>query len=120
GWPGPAAPGGWGRRPPPMVLVSSARLAGQQAGVVLAELGRLGLRPRLAWVPTSAQPPGTVLSVRPAGALPPDTVVTVTVAARHGDRAGGGGNGNGGDQGGGGGVGGRGEADRASPPGAAR
>jgi len=88
---------------PPMVLVSSARLAGQQAGVVLAELRRLGLRPRLAWVPTSAHPPGTVLSVQPAGTLPPDTVVTVTVAARHGDQAGGGGNGNGGNEGGDGG-----------------
>jgi hypothetical protein len=33
-------------------------------------------------VPASAQPPGTVLSLQPGGALPPTTVVTVTVAAQ--------------------------------------
>src|SRR5262249_41230690 len=84
---------------PPMGLISSARLTGQQAGVMLAELRRLGLRPRLAWVPTSAHPPGTVLSVQPASTLPPNTIITVTIAAQHGDQAGGGGNGNGGNEG---------------------
>jgi uncharacterized membrane protein YgcG len=66
---------------PPMVLVSSASLVGQQAGAVLADLRRLGLQPRMAWVP-SPRPPGTVLSVQPRGTLPPDTVVLVTVAAQ--------------------------------------
>ena len=88
-------------RPPsvPMVLVSGAGLVGQPAGVVLADLRRLGLRPDLAWVPTSAQPPGTVLSVQPDGTLPPETIVTVTVAAPQGDQTGGG-DGNGGHDGG--------------------
>jgi serine/threonine-protein kinase len=65
------------RPPAPMVLVRSARWAGRPAPGVLAELRHLDLRPRLAWVPTSAQAPGTVLSVQPGGALPPETVVTV-------------------------------------------
>jgi serine/threonine-protein kinase len=91
---------------PPMVLVSSASLVGQQPRVVLADLRRLGLRPRLAWVPAPAQPPGTVLSVQPGGALPPGTVVTVAVAAQpaqQGDQTGDGGDGNGGNDGGDGG-----------------
>lgn len=89
----------------PMVLVRSARLAGQPASVVLAALHRLDLRPRLAWVPTSAQPPGTVLSVQPGGALPPDTLVTVTIAAQpalQSDPANSGGSAGDGDGGGGG------------------
>jgi uncharacterized membrane protein YgcG len=74
-------------RPPtrpsaPMVLVRSARWADRPAPRVLAELRQLDLRPRLAWVPTPAQAPGTVLSVQPGGALPPDTLVTVTIAAQ--------------------------------------
>jgi eukaryotic-like serine/threonine-protein kinase len=92
------------QRPPPapVVLVSSAGLAGQPVGVVLADLRRLGLRPDLAWVPTSARPPGTVLSVQPDGTLPPQTIVTVTVAAppaQQGDHTGSG-DGNGGHDGG--------------------
>jgi beta-lactam-binding protein with PASTA domain len=51
------------------------------ASTVLANLQRLGLRPNLVGVATSAEPPGTVLSVRPGGILAPRTVVTVTVAA---------------------------------------
>ena len=85
-----------------MVLLSSASPVGQPVGVVLADLRRLGLRPDLAWVPTSAQPPGTVLSVQPDGTLPPQTIVTVTVAAppaQHGDQMGDG-DGNGGHDGG--------------------
>jgi eukaryotic-like serine/threonine-protein kinase len=86
----------------PVVLVSSASLVGQPAGVVLADLRRLGLRPELSWVPTSARPPGTVLSVQPDGTLPPETIVTVTVAAppaQQGDQTGSG-DGNGGHDGG--------------------
>ena len=95
----------------PMVLVRSARLAGRPVGVVLASLRRHDLRPRLTWVATSAQPPGTVLSVQPDGALPPGTAVTVTAArpalqGGAGDGGGGdGGGGGGGDDGGGGGGG---------------
>jgi len=64
-----------------MVLVSSASLAGQRVGAVLADLGSLGLQPRMAWV-ASPRPAGTVLSVQPSGTLPPGTVVLVTVAAQ--------------------------------------
>jgi len=97
----------------PMALVSSARLEGQQASTVLADLLRHGLRPRLSWVPTSAQPPGTVLSVYPDGALPPETVVQVTAAqpAQQAGQAGDGGDGNGGGDGGHGGDGGGGNGD---------
>jgi hypothetical protein len=97
---------------PPMVLVSSASLAGQPPRVVLTDLRRLGLRPRLAWVPAPAQPPGTVLSVQPGGALPPGTVVTVAVAAQPaqpGDQTSDAGSGNGGNDGGGGSDGGGGD-----------
>jgi len=88
-----------------MVLVRSARWAGRPAPGVLAELRHLDLRPRQAWVPTSAQAPGTVLSVQPGGALPPDTLVTVTIAAQpalHSDPGNGGGSASNGDSGGGG------------------
>jgi len=93
------------RPPAPMVLVRSARWAGRPAPGVLAELRHLDLRPRQAWVPTSAQAPGTVLSVQPGGALPPDTLVTVTIAAQpalHSDPGNGGGSASNGDSGGGG------------------
>jgi serine/threonine-protein kinase len=95
----PAAPAA------PMVLVRGARLVGQPVGIVLADLRRHHLRPRLAWVPTSAQSPGTVLSVRPDGALPPGTIVQVTVAqpAQQADQSGDGGDGGGDGNGGGGG-----------------
>jgi uncharacterized membrane protein YgcG len=89
---------------PPMVLVSRASLVGRQASVVVADLRRLGLWPRLAWVPTPAQPPGTVLAVLPRGALPPGTVVTVAIAAQpaqRGGQTGDGGDGDGGNDGGG-------------------
>jgi serine/threonine-protein kinase len=64
----------------PTIRVNSAGFVGRHASRVLAELRRLGLRPRLLWAPTSAQTPGTVLSVRPGGALHPGTIVTVTAA----------------------------------------
>jgi len=93
--------------PPPMVLVSGATLTGRRVGFVTADLRRLGVLPRLAWVPTSVRPPGTVLPIQPGGALPPATVITVTVAAQPshqnyqaGGDAGGGGNDGGGDGGG--------------------
>jgi hypothetical protein len=103
---GAARPHAAARQPapqaPPMVLVSSASLTGQQAGMVVAGLRRLGLQPRLAFGSALAQPPGTVLSVQPGGALPPGTVVTVTVAAQpaqHGGQLGEGGGGRGGTDG---------------------
>jgi eukaryotic-like serine/threonine-protein kinase len=84
--------------PAPAVAVNAASLTGKPVGFVLAELRRLGLRPDLVWVPSSAQPPGTVLQVQPAGTLPRGTTVTVTAAAQPpqpSDRHGGG-NSNGG------------------------
>jgi eukaryotic-like serine/threonine-protein kinase len=68
--------------PPPAIAVKAASFAGRPAGAVLADLRRLGLRPGLVWVPTSAQPPGTVLQVQPAGTLPRGTTVTVSAAAQ--------------------------------------
>src|SRR5262245_14436150 len=67
---------------PPRTLVRPPSLVGHLARAVLASFRRLGLRPRLAWLPASAQPPGTVLSVNPSGALSSGTVVAVTAAAR--------------------------------------
>jgi hypothetical protein len=86
--------------PAPTVAVKAASLTGRPVGAVLAELRRLGLRPGLVWVPTSAQPPGTVLLVQPAGTLPRGTTVTVSAAqpAQPSDQHGGG-NTNGGGHG---------------------
>jgi serine/threonine-protein kinase len=63
------------------VVVTSAALVGLPASKVLAGLQRLGLRPVLVGVATSAEPAGTVVSVQPSGVLAPGTVVIVTVAA---------------------------------------
>jgi hypothetical protein len=104
-------------QPPPMVLVSRASLVGQQAGMVVADLRRLGLWPRLAWVPTPAQPPGTVLTVQPRGALPPGTAVTVAIAAQpaqQGGQTGDGGDSDGGNDAGGNDGGGNGGSDGGS------
>jgi len=96
--------------PAPGVAVSSAALVGLPASKVVADLRRLGLRPNLVGVATSAEPPGTVLSVQPGGILAPGTVVTVTVAARlptdnHNGDGGPGSGGSDGSDGGGGGSG---------------
>jgi eukaryotic-like serine/threonine-protein kinase len=84
--------------PAPAIAVNAASLTGRPVGAVLAQLRRLGLRPGLVWVPSSAQPAGTVLQVQPAGTLPRGTTVTVTAASQPpqpSDRHGGG-NSNGG------------------------
>lgn len=91
--PSPSSPG---------VALNSAALVGLPASNVLADLQRLGLRPRLVHVATSAEPPGTVLSVQPGGVLALGTVVTVTATAPlPGDNHTGGGDGTSGDGGGG-------------------
>ena len=99
----------------PTILVNSASLIGRPASLVLAELRRLDLRPRLLWAPTSAQEPGTVLSVQPGGAVHPGTIVTVTAARpvppgaqNNGDGGGGNGSNDGGGNGGDGNAGGEG------------
>ncbi len=64
------------------VDVNQAALAGQPVGPVVRQLRQLGLRPEVRWVTTAQQPPGTVISVQPAGQLPPGSTVTVTAAQR--------------------------------------
>src|SRR5258706_16271686 len=110
--------------PPPTVEVDTARLVGQPVHVVLAQLRRLGLEPRLVWVTSGAHAPGTALSVQPGGRLLPGTIAVVTAAAQfvqQGDQNGGagaepGGGGNGGGDGGGDGNGGGGGGPLTNPP----
>jgi serine/threonine-protein kinase len=64
------------------VDVNEGALAGQPVGPVVRELRRLGLRTEVTYVTTTQQPPGAVLSVQPAGPLPPGSTVTVTAAQR--------------------------------------
>jgi serine/threonine-protein kinase len=90
---GPTAPAA------PMVTVDEAALAGQPADRVLRQLRQAGLRPALAQMPDGRLPPGTVISVQPAGQVPAGSAVTVTAAsASSGHRHG---HGHGGDQNGG-------------------
>jgi serine/threonine-protein kinase len=109
GPPGPVAPSKAVSPSAPGIAVNSAAFVGRPADGVLADLQRLGLRPVLVRVATSAQPPGTVLSVQPGGRLQPGATVTVTVAAapvsevNRNDGGGGGRDGGGSGDGGGGG-----------------
>jgi len=64
------------------VDVNQAALAGQPVASVVRELRQLGLQPQVTWVTTAQQPPGTVISVQPAGHLPAGSTVTVTAAQR--------------------------------------
>jgi hypothetical protein len=54
--------------------------AGQPVSAVRQQLRQLGLVPRVVWVPTTRRPPGTVVSVQPAGYLATGSTVTVTGA----------------------------------------
>src|SRR5215472_7093978 len=85
---------------------STSALVGQPVWQAKRELYGLGLQPQVNWVPADQQPdgvqmpPGTVISVAPAGPWPPGATVVLTVVSYgHGDH----GNGNGKDGGGGGG-----------------
>jgi hypothetical protein len=88
--PGPAsqrpAPGGRSAVPATtaararMVTIDNAALDGQPAAAVLAKLRRAGLHPRLAELPDGSQPPGSVITVAPAGRVPLGSPVTVTAA----------------------------------------
>ena len=60
--------------------VSLAALAGQPLPAVRRQLQQQGLHVRVAWQHNGHQQPGTVLSVQPAGQLPPGTTVLVTAA----------------------------------------
>lgn len=97
----PAATGA-ASSPPALIEVNAAALTGQPVAVVRARLQQLGLTVRVQWRP-SHQQAGTVLSVLPAGRVPPGSTVVMTAAFRPGqgnDHAGGNGQGNGNGHGG--------------------
>jgi hypothetical protein len=85
--------------------VNDGPLVGQPVSTVSEQLRQLGLHPRVAWITSDQQDPGTVVSVQPAGQLPAGSTVLVTAVAQHGDGHGHG-NGNGNDNGNGNGNGG--------------
>jgi serine/threonine-protein kinase len=62
------------------VDLKGGSLAGQPVSAVRQQLRQLGLVPRVVWLPTTRRPPGTVVSVQPAGYLATGSTVTVTGA----------------------------------------
>jgi eukaryotic-like serine/threonine-protein kinase len=101
---GPARPAHAGS---PIVEVRASALIGQPVAVAVHRLRQQGLSVRVRWQRSGAQPPGTVLSVRPAGSRPVGSTVTLVAAVSPG-RSRDGGHGRGGQGGGGSGDGGRG------------
>jgi tRNA A-37 threonylcarbamoyl transferase component Bud32 len=96
---------------PRTVTVNDGPLVGQPVGTVSEQLRQLGLHPRVAWITSDQQDPGTVVSVQPTGQVPAGSTVLVTAVAQpsggHGNGSGNGngdgnGNGNGNGNGGGG------------------
>jgi eukaryotic-like serine/threonine-protein kinase len=86
--------------------VSRASLIGELFGQAASQLRGEGFRVRFQFQRTDAQPPGTVLNVRPAGMRPAGSLITLVVALRdHGHHGKGNGNGNGNGNGGGDGGG---------------
>jgi len=106
----PAAPSGSARPGPTatMVDVNLGALLGQPVGAAAQQLRQQGLAVRIRWRPSEGQPPGTVLSVRPAGPRPVGSLVTLTAALTPGQ---------GGDQQGGDGQQGNGNGDGHGHPG---
>jgi eukaryotic-like serine/threonine-protein kinase len=99
----------------PIVEVRAAALIGQPVAAAARRLRQRGLSVRIRWRRSGEQPPGAVLSVRPAGPRPVGSTVTLVAAVRPAragdggngqDRHGGHGDGNGGQGGGDGGPGG--------------
>jgi eukaryotic-like serine/threonine-protein kinase len=86
-----------------MAEVNAGTLAGQPVSTVVQQLRQLGLRPQVIWLATAQQPPGTVISVQPAGQVPAGSTVIVAGALQpHGHGGHGhGGHGHGGDDHGG-------------------
>jgi hypothetical protein len=68
-----------------VTVVVDALLIGQQARPVVRRLREAGLVTRVEWSHVGRVPAGTVIAVRPDGALEPGTVVTLTVAAMQSD-----------------------------------
>jgi serine/threonine-protein kinase len=63
-----------------LVTVQPCSLTGLPVAVVTGRLRQLGLVVDVQWQPTSLEPPGTVVSVQPAGKVPVGSIVTVTGA----------------------------------------
>ena len=93
---GPSRPGSTGAT---MVDVNVGALIGQPVGAAAHLLRLQGLAVRIRWRHSDGQPPGTVLSVQPAGPRPVGSLVTLTAALRPGQDGQQGGQG-GGQQGG--------------------
>ncbi len=95
---------------PATVRLDAATFVGKPAHLVARQLRADGLRPKIQWVHgVQQQPPGTVVSVQPAGQVPVGTPVVVTAVFQPpgppkgqggGDGGGNGGNGGQGDGGG--------------------
>jgi eukaryotic-like serine/threonine-protein kinase len=109
---GPARPA---HAPATMVDVRLGALIGQPVAAAAQRLRQQGLSVRIRWRHSGEQPPGTVLSVRPAGPRPVGSTVTLTAALK---RAGDTGDGQGGDGQGGHGQGGNGKGGHKHHPGA--
>ena len=77
----PAQPGATGSR---MVDVNLGALIGQPVGAAAHLLRQQGLAVHVRWRHSGGQPPGTVLSVRPAGPRPAGSLVTLTAALNPG------------------------------------
>ncbi len=98
----PSAPSGSPRPTHSAASAGLVRVSPQLAGHPVREVARrlraLGLRVRLVRVPDFEVPAGTVLGIRPAGLVRPDTLITLTVArasGQHPEHPGGHGHGNG-------------------------
>jgi beta-lactam-binding protein with PASTA domain len=65
-----------------MVDVNLGALIGQPVGAAARLLRQQGLVVRIRWRHGDGQPPGTVLSVQPAGPRPVGSLVTLTVALK--------------------------------------
>jgi serine/threonine-protein kinase len=76
---GPARPGSTGAT---MVDVNLSALIGQPVGAAAHLLRQRGLAVRIRWRHSDGQPPGTVLSVQPAGPRPVGSLVTLTAALK--------------------------------------
>jgi hypothetical protein len=82
-----AAGGGTPSAAAAAIEVSGKSLIGQPVSTVITRLRKLGLKVVVRWEVSASQQPGHVVSVQPAGLLPPGSVVTVTGALQPGTQA---------------------------------
>jgi eukaryotic-like serine/threonine-protein kinase len=66
------------------VEVSRSALIGEPVAQAAQRLRNKGFQVRILWWPAPAQPPSTVIAVRPAGLRPPGSVITLVAAYRPG------------------------------------